>query len=228
MNIVSSERKNVILIGGTGRSGTTVLVQIFTYLGFDTGFTLEQAISDIDPISRGGLEHSLFDSELPQVVKSPLLCHEIETYLQNKFPIKIAIIPIRDLYSAAESRRSISTYVHATGGNPKQCAGGLWEVDNPENQEYVLAVNFFKFIKPLVDHEIPLVMLSFPRFLEDPSYLYTKLQHIFEEKNITPDMLKSAFLELVDVKLVNNSKKIAQGKIKKLSARFFSFFRIKS
>ena len=210
VNDMNSSSQGHILIGGTGRSGTTVLVQIFTFLGFDTGFTLEQAINDIDPISRGGLERSLADANLPQVVKSPLLCHEIETYLQNKFCVKIAIVPIRNLYDAAESRRSISAYASAKGDNPKQCTGGLWEVNNGENQESLLAVNLFKFIKSLVDHEIPLDMLSFPRFLEDPEYLYTKLQNTFREKNITLNMLKNAYLQLVDVNLINNSKKIAQ------------------
>lgn len=48
-----------ILIGGTGRAGTTLLVQYFTALGFDTGFTLDQAMQRVDSISRAGLEHSL-------------------------------------------------------------------------------------------------------------------------------------------------------------------------
>jgi hypothetical protein len=47
-----------ILISGTGRSGTTLLVQYFTALGFDTGFTLEQALSRVDP-SRGGARDPL-------------------------------------------------------------------------------------------------------------------------------------------------------------------------
>ena len=45
-----------IVITGTGRSGTTLLVQFFSALGFDTGYTLEQVKSQVDSRSKSGLE----------------------------------------------------------------------------------------------------------------------------------------------------------------------------
>lgn len=40
-----------ILIGGTGRAGTTLLVRWFTALGFDTGFTPEEVAGRRSAIS---------------------------------------------------------------------------------------------------------------------------------------------------------------------------------
>ena len=61
--MATSDRKSAadghILIGGTGRAGTTLLVQWFTVMGFDTGFSVEEALDRVDPISNAGLEHSL-------------------------------------------------------------------------------------------------------------------------------------------------------------------------
>ena len=66
--------KHHIIIAGTGRAGTTFLVQLFTELGLDTGFSKEDFLTKIDPISHGGLERSLDDAnyeKLPRVIKSP-------------------------------------------------------------------------------------------------------------------------------------------------------------
>ena len=73
-----------ILIGGTGRTGTTLLVQVLTVLGFDTGYSEQQVLRDVDDISHAGLEHaSLGEPDLPQVIKSPWLSDQIEDALDR-------------------------------------------------------------------------------------------------------------------------------------------------
>jgi hypothetical protein len=42
IEMTSIMMKRHILISGTGRAGTTFLVQLFTALGFDTGFDLNR------------------------------------------------------------------------------------------------------------------------------------------------------------------------------------------
>ena len=80
-----------LLIGGTGRAGTTLLVQWFTVMGFDTGFTVEEALGRVDPISNAGLEHSLsrtleIGERLPYVAKSPWFGPKIGDYIERGRP----------------------------------------------------------------------------------------------------------------------------------------------
>ena len=95
-----------IIISGTGRAGTTLLVQLFTHLGFDTGFGRADSLRCIDSLSHAGLEHSLRQKLLPHVIKSPWLVDELPDALaKGTLPISAAIVPIRQLSAAAESRR---------------------------------------------------------------------------------------------------------------------------
>ena len=164
-----------ILIGGTGRAGTTVMVQILTWLGLDTGFTLEQALTEIDSTSRGGLEHRLFQSDLPTFVKSPYAASEVESYLLGGSQLRLAIVPVRTLTEAAESRRQISRKAELRGTDPMSAAGGLFGTSSPEDQEAALAMNFYRLLETLVKHDVPVVFVSFPRFLLEPEYFYKKL-----------------------------------------------------
>lgn len=191
-----------ILIGGTGRAGTTLLVQLLTHLGFNTGYTSAEAEKRIDPISRGGLERRLFHTNLPEVIKSPNLCHDIVPALEAGLHVKAAIIPVRNLVAAAESRRAVSRKAAKRGKNPKTAPGGLWDVDNPQNQERKLAENFYKFLEPLVQQDVPVIMLGFPRFITDQAYFYRQMKTLFAEKNITPDMVAAAYTALVNPELV--------------------------
>ena len=103
-----------LLIGGTGRAGTTLLVQWFTVMGFDTGFTVEEALGRVDPISNAGLEHSLsrtleIGERLPYVAKSPWFGPKIGDYIERgDLRVRAAILPLRSLSEAAESRRQVS------------------------------------------------------------------------------------------------------------------------
>lgn len=48
---------NQVIISGTGRAGTTFLIQLLTCLGFDTGFANVEAA--IDPNCNAGMEWDL-------------------------------------------------------------------------------------------------------------------------------------------------------------------------
>ncbi len=60
-----------LVITGTGRSGTTFLVELLTYLGLDTGFDPVSVRSGIDPVAHAGLERDIRSDDAPYVVKSP-------------------------------------------------------------------------------------------------------------------------------------------------------------
>jgi hypothetical protein len=162
-----------LIISGTGRAGTTFLVQLMTELGMNTGFA--NASSDIHEDCRAGMEWDLQDSSCPYVVKNPQLCHHLDAVLRDGLTtIDRAIVPIRDLYSAAESRRAVASAAGSTVGVP----GGLWLTDKPEQQESVLTEQLYELFYTLARHDIPVTILYFPRLATDPSYLFKKLSPV--------------------------------------------------
>ena len=57
-------------------------------MGFDTGFSVEEALDRVDPISNAGLEHSLsrtveIGEPLPYVAKSPWFGPKIGDYIER-------------------------------------------------------------------------------------------------------------------------------------------------
>ena len=89
------------IISGTGRSGTTFLVQLLTELELDTGFSNAQ--DQISPNANAGFELDIRHPDAPYFIKNPALCDYLDEILAGgNIHIDYAIVPVRDLYSAAE------------------------------------------------------------------------------------------------------------------------------
>ena len=141
-----------VLIGGTGRAGTTVLVQYFTVLGFDTGYTVDEAMARVDPISRGGLEHSLGRGNLAYVSKSPWFGNHLGERIETgELAVRWMIVPIRELHAAAESRREVSRRAEESGRDPHSQPGGLsfGAKGKPKQQEQRLGVQLYRLVHTL-------------------------------------------------------------------------------
>jgi len=163
-----------IIICGTGRAGTTLLVRILTVAGLDTGFKPRRFKGVEETLGRAGLEKPVRRQnahKLPLVVKSPQIVDVLPQLLAEEwFPIGLAIVPMRDLAAAAASRKQVRDRAIAAGEDPAMAPGGLWKTDQVENQHWVLAEQFYRTLEPLVAAEVPVLTLSFPRFAEDAAY----------------------------------------------------------
>jgi hypothetical protein len=164
-----------VIISGTGRAGTTFLVQLLTALGLDTGF---RESSPVYANCDGGLEADLRSATAPYFVKDPWLCDSLADVLKlGEVVIDHAIVPIRDLHSAAESRRDVSRRtgpdVYAAFG--PVVPGGCWPSDRAEDQESLLARKLYALLETLAAHDVPTTLVSFPRLAMDPEYLYRKI-----------------------------------------------------
>jgi len=164
-----------VIISGTGRTGTTFLVQLLTELGLDTGFS--DIHSHVHPHCNAGMELDIRDPNAPYIVKSPWLCDYLdEVLLQGDIVIDHAIVPMRDLHAAAQSRRDVITRVDPSSyGGPDKVPGGLWHTTRAEEQERILTEQLYKLMYALAKYDVPLVLLYFPRLAKDPEYLYRKL-----------------------------------------------------
>jgi len=159
------------MISGTGRAGTTFLVQLFTALGFDTGFNLNK--DKPCPNCDAGLEWDVRDSNAPFIVKSPWMCEYLDTVLSERdIKVEHLIVPVRDLFSAAESRRDVMRRAEIGGleAGPN-LPGGLWGTDEPGMQEHAILERFYKLLWTVARYDVPLTLLNFPRIVHEPEYL---------------------------------------------------------
>lgn len=186
-----------IVISGTGRAGTTFLVQLLTELGLETGFPKGQVI---DTISRGGLELDIREPHAPYVIKSPWLCDYLDEVLQGgEILVDHALIPVRDLYGAAQSRRHAASTIPS---NASSVPGGLWHTDKPEEQERILTEQLYKLVYALAKHDVPVSLLLFPRLVNDPEYLFRKLSFLLGD--VEYDTFKEVFHTLSRPDFVHN------------------------
>ena len=183
--------KNKILITGTGRSGTSLLVKLFSHLGMDTGFTDKQADSLTNNKHNAGLEILDLNVNI-RIHKAPHFSEMIDDIVKD-YNIDHVIIPIRDLYKTAKSRE-------INGG--KNIPGGLWKANNLEEQITHNAKIFYKLIYDLTKNNVKYTILHFPKIVEDSDLLYNSLFWLFEEYNINKDVYEKVFNNVVDLKKI--------------------------
>jgi hypothetical protein len=162
-----------ILITGTGRSGTTFVIKLFSFLEFNTGYNRSNYRNFISPNCNSGMERIY--KENYYILKNPNFIRNIKFILEDpSVIIKKVIIPIRDLRMSAKSR------VKHNKSN-----GGLLDATDEESQikyyNKVLA-NYMYF---MTKHDIDTIFIDFDRMISDKAYLFNKIKSILDEKNIS-------------------------------------------
>ena len=101
------QRKHIV-ISGTGRAGTTFLVELLTNLGLETGYEPSQ-MNHHQTTGRAGLENNLKSDDCPYIAKDPWFCDYADEILnRDDIVIEHIFIPVRNLAAAAESRRMVT------------------------------------------------------------------------------------------------------------------------
>lgn len=168
-----------IFITGTGRSGTTFLVRLFTLLGMNTGYTPENMENNVYKNANAGLE---MDNFSPHIIKSPKFSLKMKQ-LNRDYQIEMVIVPIRDIEDATNSRERNGT---RSGGYP----GGIRNKNEMRDENYKrIAV----LMQDLVLNDIPYILLNFNRMTTDSHYLYNQLKSLMGRYNIRPDKFRNAF-----------------------------------
>lgn len=194
-NQTSASTQPKIVITGTGRAGTTLLVQLLTELGQDTGYTGENWRRDYDEHCAAGLEHDITAPDAPRIVKNPGLCETLPDLLARRaVVIEHAIVPVRSLDAAAKSR----VWIGGQGKTP----GGLWGTADASAQKAVLAERFHALVEALVQHEVPTTFLAFPRFARDVDYAWQQLGPIVP--TVTREQFGAAFARVARPELVHD------------------------
>lgn len=181
-----------VVITGTGRSGTSFLVQLLTRLGLDTGFSANTLDGKLDPVGRAGLESNIRDDNAPYVVKSPNISNYIEEILENpEIALDLVIVPIRDIDEATNSRIKVSKdnlaqkgFLARMFGSKRGFAGGMMKTSNPQKQQFLLLRSLSHLLVECAKHDAPVVMLHYPRLMDDSDYLFHKLKPILNNVDL--------------------------------------------
>lgn len=195
----SQDGRDKILISGTGRAGTTMLVQLFTALGFNTGYDLETATSDIDPISKAGLERLDAGPNSPYVIKSPIYADLLLPLLADQtIRLRAVILPMRDLTAAAQSRIRVTQEALAAGATEEtEHPGGMWLTRTPAQQEAKLAIQFYKIMQILTAFGITPITMDFPRLARNEAYLHDQLEPLLRQHGVSRLEFRDAFARVV-------------------------------
>ena len=184
------------VIAGTGRSGTTLLVELLTELGLDTGFSKSDYTKQIDPISNAGLEFDLQNADfenLPRIIKSPYFYKFADNVLNNDHIfIENVLIPVRMLDQSAKSRIRVQVAQEELQNTKilgDVVSGGLTGTNSMEDQEIVLGRQLTALIKSMAKSNTPHIFLAFPTFALNPEYLFKSINFLL------PDISFEHFLE---------------------------------
>lgn len=190
-------KQEKILITGTGRCGTTFLILIFSLLGLDTGYNIQNFKNDISEKCNSGMER-LIDSP-HKILKNPRFIDEIESIVQkNNIVIKNVIIPIRDYSKCATSRVNLG-----------EDNGGLWNASDYESQitffhKIMATYNYF-----MVKYNIPTTFIDFDKMTNDSNYLYNKLAPLLEGRTY------QQFLQAFQIATIHQNKSLKEKYMKK-------------
>ncbi|EGO95439.1 hypothetical protein APM_1745 [Acidiphilium sp. PM] len=188
--IATNSPKHHLLITGTGRSGTSFLVRWFDALGMETHFSRFGEHAAWDEEANAGAENlplPALDADMPYVVKSPWVSEFIDQLLADPgIVLDGVIVPMRDLMDVAASRTILElrdmaaepdwpAVMERPWAHRGRTPGGIVYSLHPLDQARVLALGFHHLLERLVAAEVKVVMVSFPRLVEDADYLYRAL-----------------------------------------------------
>lgn len=201
-----------VVITGTGRAGTSYLVELLTHLGLDTGYAPDEVSRNKSQTARAGLEHDIRHPDAPYVVKSPWFCDYADDVLAcDDIAIDHIFVPMRDLKGAAESRRFVTAETVSAMPLlkrfqfrmfPKTLAGGVWRTDRADQQEGVLLEQLYKLVLSLSASTVPVTLMRYPQIVNDSVYLFEKLQPIL--RDITYAEFESVFNKVARKDLVHS------------------------
>ena len=211
-----------VVITGTGRSGTTFLMELLTHLGLDTGFSAAETSGLKDAVAHAGLERNIDDADCPYIIKNPGFCDQAKEVLQrNDIVIDHIVVPMRDLHAAAESRRRVTRENLSKEGAStrlkRQCLkllygkqsfretvfdGGTIPGPTPQTkQDDILRNRLYILLLAASNSVFPVTFLHYPRITQDCRYLYAKLEGILPD--ITYEHFRLIFRSTVRTDLIH-------------------------
>jgi hypothetical protein len=215
--------KRHLMIAGTGRAGTTFLVQYLHGCGLETHLTTHPKATTYEQANAGLEDVPIKGRRMPYVIKTPWLFEFVDRFLSRKdIAVDVAVLPMRDLVEVASSRVTLELRErYAKLRNPdvmEECTkwetwgktpGGMVYSLNPIDQARILAVGFHQVIHAFVKRGVPILFLDFPRMINDGDYLFQQLKPYLGD-GIDKSAAMEVFHSLAEPDLVRVGAEISQ------------------
>lgn len=189
--------KNKILVAGTGRSGTSLLIDIFTHLNMDTGFSSEETSELLKNNMNAGLEILDLNEDI-QIQKAPHFSLNIVDIINN-FPIKHIIIPIRNLDDVTKSRENTLFWDGTKAITPKDTESEFGFVE----QKCFNGELIYNLIHNLTKYNIEYTTIPFPEYCTEKNLLYDKLNWLFDLYGISKKEVNKVIEKLYNKNKIN-------------------------
>jgi hypothetical protein len=217
----SRSTRHHLIIAGTGRAGTSLLVKILNACGLETElsrgngyFWDDCANAGIETVPLAGREH-------PYVLKSPWTYQFLDELLYRKnVRIDGLIVPVCDLREAAASRIIIELQnMHNSAPDPDELLpgrrnwgltpGGVTYSLEPIDQARILGQSLHLLLEKALELEIPICLIKFPKFARDPMYLYRNLAG-FISSRVDRAQFEAIFRSIVSAEQIRVSSELAE------------------
>lgn len=185
-----------VVITGTGRSGTSFIMELLTNLGLDTGFDVGNIKKH--EYANAGMEIDLLQSICPPyVVKDPVFSDYVTTVIDRRdIQLDHVFVVLRDLEAAVESRVDVERRTNKSGYREGQVPGGFSMASNAVEQKEILLLRLFNLSLELARTDCRITFISYPLLVDRSDYLYDKLEPILE--GVSAERFSATFNRLVD------------------------------
>jgi hypothetical protein len=186
-----------VVVSGAGCAGTTLLLQVLTELGLDTGFARDRPVAD--QLASGGAPPPE-SRTAPRVVSGTGLAHRLGPMLDIKgIDVEHVVVPVRDLDVAAASRLRATAF----GARLAELDSPV-EPSRPTRQREALGVELYRLVRTIAHHDLPHTLLEFPRFATDWRYLHDQLG--FLDTSIPPERWRDALARWADPARIHETR----------------------
>ena len=189
----------MLIITGTGRSGTTAIAQWLDEMGLlpNKGEYVPQHFSGLEPADVSRVNSAIWLGNDAPMQSIPAQEHAIrafeytvfkddkffygnvlDTWLSVRKDMKF-LITIRNFHKVEKSRRA---------------AGQLNKIRTPEQ----LNLDFGKFLSRVILSKLPYEIVSFPNFLDEYEDVYDKVTALSPELNIDKEIGREAWNKVID------------------------------
>lgn len=192
-----------VIITGPGKCGGSLLMQILTELGIDTGFPKGLTFKNND--AGGNYEKKLRGSSvklpLPYVIKEPQMCADIDLRIKK---MKLDVDHIYVLLRRPGPEAVALEFMRRETKHKDTFEEGL----DPRDLEKVtraIAQRELQVVNLVAEIQSPHTLVSYPRFASDLNYAFSKFWFLWDRFGITKARLKEVMDQAVDTKLVQQA-----------------------